>query len=86
MLLRDDDSEHRDRAFAEAVKKAMRSAKAIADGAGVKIIDTTSINETDDMETLNPFSLFGGSTSRTTVREVNGELELTVRVRVKRSY
>jgi len=86
VLLRDDDSEYRDKAFAEAVKKAMRSAKAIADGAGVKITDTTSITETEETETLNAYSLFGGSTTRTTVREVNGELELTVRVRVKCSY
>jgi uncharacterized protein YggE len=87
VLLRDDDSEHRDKAFAEAVKKAMRTAKAIADGAGVKIIDTASITEVDDADPATNFSLFGGSTpSRTSVREVNGELELTVRVRVKCSY
>jgi uncharacterized protein YggE len=87
VLLRDDESEYRDKAFAEAVKKAMRTAKAIADGAGVKITDTTSIGEADETDSSGGYNLFGGGVTRTsTVREVNGELELTVRVRVKCSY
>lgn len=88
VLSREDDSEFRDKAFAEAVKKAMRAAKAIADGAGVKIIETASITEGDDtLETSSGVSIFGGGgATRTTIREVGGELELTVRVRVKCTY
>jgi uncharacterized protein YggE len=87
VLQRGDESEYRDKAFAEAVKKAMRTARAIADGAGVKIIDTTSIGEADDTDSSGGYNPFGSGTTRTgTVREVSGELELTVRVRVKCAY
>jgi uncharacterized protein YggE len=82
VLLRTDDGEFREKAYANAVKKALRAAKAIADGAGVKIGDTIEIVESEegDGNRVNgPYASREG-------REPAGELELTVRVKVKCSY
>jgi len=77
VLTREDDSEFRERACAEAVKKALRSAKVLAEGAGLKIVETNSITVGEEFE-YRP---------RAASKEVAaGELHVTVRVNVTCSY
>jgi uncharacterized protein YggE len=79
-LMRRDDAEYRDEAMTLAVQKAMRTAKALAKGAGVQIKETVSISETE----LTPGDT--SSPSAPANRSISGELEITVRVTVKCSY
>jgi hypothetical protein len=79
-LLRRDDGEFRDEAMSQAVQKAMRTAKALAKGAGVQIKETVSISESE----ISPDGLPGRLV--TSPRIVSGELEISVRVTVRCSY
>jgi uncharacterized protein YggE len=82
VLMREDDSELRQSAILSATRRAIANAKALAEGAGVKIADTLTVTESSSAGPESNPNYY----SNVSLREIAGELELTVRVTVTCSY
>ena len=77
----------RQQAYRKAVEAALANAKGAAQGAGAKLGDIVSIREHQDPNAgLSASFSLGGLLAEPPQQDVNGEIELTVRVRVSAKF
>ncbi|MCS7046849.1 MAG: SIMPL domain-containing protein, partial [Gemmataceae bacterium] len=77
-----DDREARSAAFTKAMQAAVSSAKGIAAGAGVKLGDLVAVSEQTEVNYVPALGVGVVPLAEGPHQDVNGEVELTVRVRV----